>query len=143
MKAIEVTEILKREITKAGIETGSPLRGIKVETDPYVQLENILPFVLVEEGTTQIITNPQGFITEYLHTFDLTCAVYAATEERGIYKRKTAEMAEGILTVLMDISDYRLKIFPREMKCGDVQIGSAGCSAAKLTIEVRTLFKDE
>jgi hypothetical protein len=143
MKAIEVTEILKKEIANAGLEAGSPLRGVNVETDPYAQLENILPFVLIEEGTTQIITNPQGFITEYLHSIDVTCAVNTANEERGIYKRKTSVLAEGILNVLMNISDYRIKLFPREIKPGDVQIGSIGCSAVKLTIEVRTLFKDE
>lgn len=143
MNSLKVLGIIKQSLIRSAGENNSLLRGVSVETDPYRQLENRLPFVLIEEGATLLITNPQGSILEYLHTLEITCAVNAAGKERNEYKTNAALLADNCLKTICAVSDYRLKIIPKEMYAGEMIAGSAKCSGVKMIIEVKSLFIDE
>jgi hypothetical protein len=140
MNAYEIIESVKSHLADTVKVKGNQLYGVCIETDPYRQLENNLPFILIEESNSVLTTNQQGYVYEYLHSIELTCAVKADKEE---YKKKVANLAENTVKELYKISDFRFKIIPKEMIPGEVIIGSLKCSAVKIIIEVKTYFIDE
>lgn len=143
MNVYEIIELIKSHLTCAVKEKGSPLHSVYIGTDPYEQLENNLPFILIEDNNSVLIANQQGYVYEYLHSMELTCVVKADKEERGEYKKKAVILAESTVKELQKISDFRFKIIPTEMVPGEVIIGSLKCSAVKIIIEVKTYFIDE
>jgi hypothetical protein len=143
MNVYEIIKLIKTHLAAAAKERSASLYGAYIETDPYRQLENSLPFILIEDNNSALAANQQGYVYEYLHSIDLTCVVKADKEERDEYKRKAVNLAECTVKELQKISDFRFKIIPKEMVPGEVIIGSLKCSAIKITIEVRTLFIED
>lgn len=143
MNIIEIIELIRDHFVSAAKEKQSMLFSVNIETDPYKQLENRLPFILIEDEGSKLTANQQGYVYEYLHTIDLTCVVKADKEERGGYKMKAALLAVCAVKELSRISDFRINVIPKEMVPGELIIGSLKCSAVKITIEVKSLFIDE
>ena len=143
MNGFEAGKMIKECLSAAASVKGNSLYGIAVENDPYMELEKRLPFILVEECGSAIITNPQGCPVEYLHTIELTCAVKGEGIKRDEYRMKSFSTAESAVNELQKLSVYGCGIFPREMTPGEVIIGSLKCSAVKLTVEIKTLFNDD
>ena len=140
MNAYEIIELIKIQLALAGKDRNNLLYGINIETDPYRELGNCVPFILIEENASILITNQQGYVYEYLHSIELTCAVKAAKEERSEYKKRATALAENTVKEIGKLSDVRFRIFPKEMIPGEVIIGGLKCSAVKIVIEVKTLF---
>lgn len=143
MNIYEVTEAVKARFEEESVIKGNPLFGTKIEIDPYKKLENSIPFIMIEGINSMVKTNPEGYATEFVHTLELTLVVNAAREKRESYKTKASELASCIIGEVCKINDYRLKIFPVKVEYGEIMVGSMKCSAAKITIELKTLFFEE
>jgi len=143
MNAYKITEAVKTYLHDKTKDKTDPLFGVSIETDVYKQSENCLPFILIEGNSSKLITNKQGFVQEYVHNIEITCAVKAEREEKTGSRGKIVLLAEETVKALNGLQDYRFRIIPREILYGEVLIGSLKCSAAKLINEVKTFFIDE
>jgi hypothetical protein len=53
-----------------------------------------------------------------------------------------AELTEYVIKAIAGLVDSRYRIIPQEIIPGEVIIGSLKCSAARIVIEVKTLFME-
>jgi len=142
MNIFEMIEIIKDYLNLKCKDRNNPLYGIKIEIDPFKQLETSVPFILIEENSSKLITNPQGYVYEYLHAIDLTCVISCNNKNREKYFMEVTGIAENTLKVMGELSDSRYRIIPKEAIPGEVIIGSMKCSAVRISIEVKTLFNE-
>lgn len=138
----EISGILFNHLNLLCGDKLNPLYGVSIETDPYKQIESSTPFILIEENMSRLITNPQGYVYEYLHLIDLTCVVSAQNITRDKYFKKVTGIAEQVIQALGGLNDSGYRIIPKEIIPGEVIIGGMKCSAVKISIEVKTLFME-
>ena len=142
MNIIDTINIIENSLIAGTQDKNFPLYKICVEKDPFAQLENKLPFILIEQDKSKLVTNPQGYAYEYIHSLSLFCVTGAGKEKRDVYTFRAMQIAEGAIELLSGLNDHRLRIIPDEIVTGEVIVGSAKCYGAKILIDIKTNYKE-
>lgn len=144
MDIYQTIELIKTKLEEDNTNSGDPLYGVSVLTDPYADLTKSVPLILMEAEKTEFINSAQGFVISQEHLITLSCIVSAQNSAFDKYKAGVNNLARNTIEKLNSITDYKIqKIIPVEQAHSEIMLGSLKSTAVIISVKVQTYWEDE